>query len=238
MVMAEHRVVYNAHPTLQKFHASDAFYRGTRGPVGSGKSTAMCMEIMRRAKEQVAGPDSIRRTRFAVIRNTYRELKDTTLKTWLAWFPESYFGVFNNGDMIHNVKFDDVEMEVMFRALDRPQDVKKVLSLELTGAWINEAREVPKGIIDAIGDRVGRYPAVKDGGCTWRGVIMDTNPGDTDHWWYRLAEEDRPEGWNFFAQPGGLTEVGERGLRTTPKLKTWKTCGHRPVPLVALTEVG
>jgi len=73
---------------------------------------------------------------------------------------------------------------------------------------VNEARELPKGIIDALDDRCGRYPAVKDGGCTWRGLMMDTNPPDDDHWWYRLAEEERPRGWDFFKQPGGLIESG------------------------------
>ncbi len=68
-------VVYDANPTLRRFHRGKAFYRGVMGPVGSGKSTAMCMEIMRRAREQRRSPDGTRRTRFAVIRNTYRELK-------------------------------------------------------------------------------------------------------------------------------------------------------------------
>jgi len=37
--------------------------------------------------------------------------------------------------------------------------------------------------------------------------VLDTNPPDTDHWWYRLAEMERPPGWAFFRQPGGLLEV-------------------------------
>ena len=149
-------IVYNASPTLSRLHRSDAFVRGIRGPVGSGKSTGMCWEIMRRAREQKPGPDGIRRTRWAVVRNTYRELTDHTLKTWLDWFPEDIFGAFHHGNMIHHIKHEDLDAEVMFRALDRPDDVKKVLSLELTGAWVNEAREVPKGIIDVLTDRVGR----------------------------------------------------------------------------------
>lgn len=171
---------------------------------------------MSRAQRQAPDDKGIRRTRFAVVRNTYRELADTTVRTWLDWFREEDVGKFNAQDMTHHVRFGDVDLEVMFRALDRPDDVKKVLSLELTGAWVNEAREVPKAVIDALGDRVGRYPSIKDGGCTWRGVILDTNSPDTDHWWYRLAEEDRPETWAFFAQPGGMVEDGGRWI-TNPK---------------------
>lgn len=208
-------IVYTASPTLARFHASNAFYRGVLGPVGSGKSTAMCTELMRRGQQQAPGRDGARHTRFAVVRNTYRELADTTLKTWLKWIPEDVFGDFHESDMTHRIQLPGtrdvppMDMEVLFRALDKPKDVKKVLSLELTGAWINEAREVPKSIIDAIGDRVGRYSAIDEGGCTWRGVLMDTNAPDKDHWWYRLAEEETPEGWEFFGQPGGLLEVSE-----------------------------
>ncbi len=201
------KIIYNASPTLARFHASNAFYRGVIGPVGSGKSTAMCMEIMGRARRQAKGPNGVRHSRWAIVRNSYRELQDTTLKTWLAWFPEELFGSFNMSRMTHTIRDGNIELEVMFRSLDRPDDVKKLLSLELTGAWFNEAREMPKTIIDAMGDRVERYPATKDGGCTWAGVIMDTNPPDTDHWWYRLAEEQLPEGWAFFHQPGGLLDL-------------------------------
>jgi len=131
--MARREVVYTANPTFQAFHASEARRRGVMGPVGSGKSTGMCMEIMRRAQEQKAGADGLRRTRWAVVRNTYGELKDTTLKTWLDWFPEDVFGTFNRTDMHHNIRVNDVHMEVLFRALDRPKDVAKLLSLEITG---------------------------------------------------------------------------------------------------------
>ena len=74
----------------------------------------------------------------------------------------------------------------IFLALDRPEDVKKLLSLELTGVWINEAREIPKSIVDACSMRVGRYPSMRDGGPSWYGVIADTKPPDTDHWWVYL----------------------------------------------------
>lgn len=197
---------YIAEPTPAKFHTCDSFYRGVRGPVRSGKSTAMCIEIMNRARQQQPNQQGVRRTRWAVIRNTYRELEDTTLRTWLMWFPEYVFGTFNRRTMTHVIQFNDIHLEVMFRALDRPDDVAKLLSLELTGAWVNEAKEVPKAIIDVLGDRVEQYPPKMDEGCTWGGVFMDTNSPDEDHWWAEL-EAKPPKGWTFFAQPGALREV-------------------------------
>ena len=200
----DRRKRYAAHPTLSQFHRDDSYVRGVRGPFGSGKSTAMCWEIMMRAMAQRRGNDRIRHSRWAVIRNTYRELADTTLKTWLGQFPDGACGDLNKNDMAYRVRQGDLDLEVLFRALDRPQDIKKLLSLDITGTWVNEAREIPKEIIDALGGRVGRFPAVEDGGCSWRGIIMDTNPPNDDHWWYRLAEEERPQGWKFWAQPPAL----------------------------------
>lgn len=207
------RILYVPPPTVARFMASRALYRGLMGPVGSGKSSACSVEVMAKALAQAPDASGLRRTRFAVVRNTYRELKDTTLKTWLSWFPEEDFGPFGLTDMTHRLDLvlEDgtrLRAEVLFRALDKPQDVKKLLSLELTGAWVNEARELPLSLVEALGDRVERFPSAREGGCSWAGVILDTNPPDTDHWWHRLAEEDKPAGWDFFRQPGGLVEKG------------------------------
>ena len=161
-----------------------------RGPVGSGKSVACCIEIIRRALEQKPAEDGIRRSRWAVIRNTNPQLRTTTIKTWLDWFPETEWGNFAwSVPYTHKIKKGDIELEVIFLALDRPEDVKKLLSLELTGVWINEAREIPKSIVDACSMRVGRYPSMRDGGPSWYGVICDTNPPDTDHWWSIMSGE-------------------------------------------------
>lgn len=193
---------------------SDAFVRGLRGPVGSGKSTACVMEILRRAKQQQPGHDKIRRNRWAVIRNTYPELKTTTIKTWHQWVPAHLGRWVDQGPPTHHIiqQLPDgtsLDVEVLFMALDRPEDVRKLLSLELTGAWINEAREVPKAVLDGLTGRVGRYPSARDGGPTWSGIILDTNPPDSDHWWYKLAEEQCPAQFEFFSQPGGLDEHAE-----------------------------
>ena len=201
-------VAYRAPPTLARFLRSNAFVRCVVGPVGSGKSSAACVELVRRAAEQAAGPDNVRRSRFAVIRNTYRELKDTTRKTFEQWVP-SAVGRWHEQDFTFTVDQplkDGTRMhcEVLFRALDRPEHVKKLLSLELTGAYVNEARQVPKAILDVLCSRVGRYPSKAQGGATWFGVWMDTNPWHTAHWGYKLFSKALPEGYELYEQPSGL----------------------------------
>ena len=186
-------------PTLADFHRSDAFGRGIRGPIGSGKSCACCEEILMRALRQAPSPDGVRRSRFAAVRNTFRQLRSTTINTWQEWIPERVCPIVYSspieGHMIapgidpETGQRDGttVDMEMLFFSMDRPKDVRNVLSLELTGVWINEAREIPKVIVDACASRVGRYP--RDVVPTWSGIILDTNPPDDDHWWYHAAEE-------------------------------------------------
>jgi hypothetical protein len=196
-------------PVSKAFMKSDAFVRGIMGPYGSGKSTACVMEVIRRAQEQAPGKDGVRRSRWAVVRNTYPELKTTTIKTWHQWVPPSLGRWVDSGPPTHRIADDRIDLEVIFISLDRPQDISKLLGMELTGAWVDEAREVPKAIIDGLTGRVGRYPSAAMGGPTWSGIIMSTNPPDSDHWWYRLAEDERPAGFEFFRQPGGLSPDAE-----------------------------
>jgi hypothetical protein len=168
------------------------------------------MEIIRRAHEQAPGPDGIRRSRWAVIRNSYGQLKDTTIRTFHDWFPPKLFGEYRVTDHTYIITaFPGVHLEVLFRALDRPDQVSNLLSLELTGAWFNEAREIPRAIIEAMDARIGRYPSMRDGGPSWIGIIMDTNPPDDESYIYKMFERIRPKGWRIFKQPSGLSAHAE-----------------------------
>lgn len=202
-------VFYDALPTCRKFHHSDAFVRALVGPLGSGKSVACVMELMRLVDQQEPCPDGVVRARGCVVRNTYRELKDTTLNTWNDWVMPERVGRWDEVNMTLHMVSPRMHVEILFRALDHLKDIKKLLSLELTWAWLNEAREIPKAVLDMLQGRVGRYPAKRDGGATQPCIIMDTNPCDEDHWWYRVFEEERPPGWEIFHQPSGLSVKAE-----------------------------
>lgn len=209
-------------PTLVGFMLSDARVRIIRGPIRSGTSSMCCHEIWRRACGQEPGPDGVRRTRWAVIRNTYPDLTQSTVKTWLAWFPEKDFGRFIwSKPMVHTMKKGEVHCEVVFLALDKPEDVSKLRSTEWTGIWFNELEYIPKELFDEAESRAGYYPAIKDGGATWSGVFGDMNAPSEDNWVVMMAgevplpddmpEDDRrqyewPEGWDYFVQPNGLLE--------------------------------
>ena len=184
----------------------------------SGKSSGCVIELVKRGHVQAPMLDGIRRSRWAVVRNTYLQLQDTTIKTFFEWLPEGVMGVYERSKHNFIVKaFKNVEIEFMFRALDRPEQIANLLSLNLTGAFLNEAREAEWSIVKAIIGRTGRYPQMIHGGATWAGIIMDTNPPEDDSWWYELFEEkvkpgtDEPHDFSveLFKQPSGLSSDAE-----------------------------
>lgn len=194
-----------------------------RGSIGSGTSTACIMKMWLISCEQRPNDDGLRKTRWAVCRNTFPDLKNTTVKSWLDWFPEEMYGRFYwDRPYRHMIRLGDVEMEIIFLALDTEDDVRKLRSFEFTGIWFNELEFIDKAIVDEAESRTGRYPAVKDGGATWDGVIADMNAPREDHFiplmmgevplpddWTeeeRLAFK-RPDNWGYHVQPPAMLEI-------------------------------
>ena len=210
-------VEFTPSKTCAAFMQDNSRMRVIIGPVGSGKSVASCVEIIRRASEQEPGPDGIRKTRWCVVRETVRQLNDTTIKTFCDWFPVGTFGIFHKTTKTYFFKSGDVEAEVMFRGLDDEADVANLTSLELTGAFVNEARDVKANILQVLRGRVGRYPSMRDGGPTWYGVWCDSNPPITGSWFYSMLEDIDPDDgvnpkdndWSVYKQPSGRSPEAE-----------------------------
>jgi len=215
------------YPQLVAFMRSTAPVQVIRGPVGSGKSKACNMKAWVIAAAQAPGPDGLRHTRGAVIRNTYGELISTTMRTWRDTFPEHLYGnivMSKPARQIMRPKGLNVDCEVDFIAMDKEDDVKKLMSSEYTWVYINELQFIPKMIFDEVQSRVemGRYPAMKDGGPTWHGMWADMNAPADDHfipmmtgeveWPEGMSEEDRatltwPAEWDYIMQPPGLLQI-------------------------------
>jgi len=221
-------------PVAREFMKSDDFFRGLMGPVGSGKTVCCCVELFRRALEMPKDKTGTRRSRWAIVRNTTPQLKTTTVKTWLEWFPEDVFGKVNwTPPFTHHIRppGSDLDLEVIFLALDNDKDIRKLLSLELTGVFINEAREVPKSIIDGCTQRVNRFPSRRSmSEPFWSGVIADTNAPPAEHWWPIMAGDTlppewmsvddteelvKPSHWSFYRQPPAMLEEKDRDGKVT-----------------------
>ena len=208
-------------PTLAKYLESRARCIFIKGPLGSAKTFMSCEKIFKLMCEQRPNKQGYRKSRWYAVRNTYPDLLSTTVKDWLELFGE--LGRYKGGGIeppSHTLKFrlkdrSIVMAELVFLALDRPLSIKKLRGAQVTGFWLNEAKELGKAIVDMADLRHGRYPSAMDGGPTWHGMIGDTNAPDDDSWYYELAEETKPKGWEFYSQPGGvLRELDKDGKWT------------------------
>ena len=200
-------LVYNPPPTVARFMGDDtSLVRVMVGPVGSGKSMGAIMELVRRSCAQ-APYNGTRYTRWALIRNTLQQLRQTVLADVQQYLgPVIHYYVTDSTIQIR-VKLPDgtrVYSDWILLPLDTKEDVRRLLSMQLTGAWINEMREVPVEIVSGLLGRLGRYPSKAMGGPSWFGLIGDTNPWDTDSPYHdRLVLNPDPK-WALYHQPSGV----------------------------------
>jgi hypothetical protein len=188
------------------------------GPLGSGKTVQACQKLFNAMCNQEPNDQNVRPSRFYAVRNTFPDLTTTTIKDWLELYRD--LGRYTGGGLeppTHRLDFDledgtNVKSELIFLALDRADAVKKLRGAQATGFWLNEVKELNKAVVDMADLRHGRYPSKAAGGVspTWHGMIGDTNAPDEDHWYYELAENVHPEGWNFHRQPGGVIQQGDK----------------------------
>lgn len=215
---------YTAPPTCARFMKSESFGRLIGGPVGSGKTTACLFELFRRALEQHPAPDGIRYTRFAIVRQTLKQLKDTVLKDILDWL--KHVASYKVSDNTIYIQFGDVRSEWVLIPLDNPEDQARLLSMQLTGAWMSECIEMDVALISPLAGRCGRYPGAALGGCTWMGIIADTNMPAEGSPWHNFMELNTPADWQIFIQPGGMDDNAENLEWLTQTPETLKLPPH------------
>jgi hypothetical protein len=208
----------------------------------SGKSSGCVAEIIDRGIAQEPSDDGVRRTRWAVVRHSYRALLDTTMETLFMWLPPEHFGTFSVTNFQYNINKitlpdgTKVDIEIIFRALDKPEQVRNLLSLELTGAWFNEVREVAWIIMENMEHRVGRYPSKEVHGThpTWHGIIADTNPPDVDSTFHHFFEEKVPKDpilqakYVLYKQPSGRSAEAENKRHLIPTYYDSLMIGKEP----------
>lgn len=185
---------------------SGAFGRLIAGPVGSGKTTGCVIELLRRSIGQGLGSDGLRHTRHAVVRQTLKQLKDTVLKDCQNWLKG--IGTWKVSENTFHIEFDDVRSEWIFIPLENSEDQARLLSMQLTGAWLSECIEMDISVLAPLTGRLGRYPSGADGVPTWNGWIADTNfPTEMTPW--HTFMENHPADVQVFKQPSGLVPHAE-----------------------------
>jgi hypothetical protein len=213
------QISYTAPATVAEFSKDNSFGRIIAGPVGSGKTVGCIIELFRRSLEQEPGQDGLRHTRFAVVRQTLKQLKDTVLKDIMEWLGP--VATYKSSENTIHVEFDDVKSEWLLIPLEDAEDQRRLLSMQLTAAWMSECIEMDVGLVSSIAGRCGRFPSAANGAPTWFGVIADTNLPSEGSPWHEFMT-DVPKDWAVYFQPGGLEEYAENLPHLTQTAETRK----------------
>lgn len=205
---------YKPGPTGEAFLASRKFIKLICGPVGGGKSTVAAFDLFRRAVTQ-APYNNERRTKFIILRNTMQQLKATVkplIDQWFVTMVQGKLGAWRLTDNVFHMQFalpdgTSVSSEWWMMAADTPDDVRRLLSVEASAAWVEEAREVDPEVFSGLQGRVARFPNRASGGVTEPGVICSTNPPPIGGFWHDMMTNP-PANCQIFMQPAALLDDG------------------------------
>jgi hypothetical protein len=180
----------DANPVQRQFILSRELEAALFGPRGEGKTEAGFRRLTLHAAEQ---PEETRPIPWAVIRDTWENLKRTTLKSLLFPHPGSFcekirplLQIKDGGKTVLFPGF----WEINFFGIDSLGDLSRLQSLQLGGLWLEEpspaaAEDIGGGLeerVVTVGITSLRHP------CNWRTVQITSNYPDEDHWcWQRYA---------------------------------------------------
>lgn len=184
------------------------------GPVGSSKSTHAAMALLKRAVEQPVF-NGVRRSRAILMRNTSAQLKSTVkplIDEWLVSRVDGTLGSWRLTEGIFEMRFNlpdgtRVQSDWMMLPADTPDDVRRLLSVEASFAFVEEAREINEEVFSGLRGRLNRFPNQATGGSTHPGVICSTNPPSLGTCWAEWIANP-PEGWDVFRQPAAILDDG------------------------------
>lgn len=122
-------IEYNPGPVATAAHYSRARVKLFWGPVGTSKTSWLCWRVYGMARRAAKKGKSLR---ALLLRDTYRNLADSTLQTWLRWFPDG-----QSGRLVRSVPADFVfttpdgrEHTVLFRHGQTARDASDFLGTE------------------------------------------------------------------------------------------------------------
>lgn len=183
---------YDPLPVFEPFHATAAYEAAMIGGYGSGKSVALCAELLKQALQQ---PGS----EWLLARQTIPSLRDTTEKTFLDMLPPGFLKeskVMRGGNHVQQITLPNGSL-IHFSGLD---DWRKLKSLNLAGFFLDEVDEIAKETYEGLLTRVRQvHPlaaAARNGAgkIQQRMVRVSMNPNGHDYYWEHFIQHQQREG--------------------------------------------
>ncbi len=146
-------------PVALGAHRSKATVKLAWGPLGTAKTTWLCWRAQAIAARAAKAGYS---ARMLFVRDTYRNLIDSTFQTWLSWFPDkSAAGFVSQSEPIDfKLNVGGRYHDCLFRHAQTEQDASMFLSTEYDGIFLEEIapaylpgqKKVSPGIAEGVFD--------------------------------------------------------------------------------------
>jgi hypothetical protein len=178
-------VVYDPLPSGLKFHLLNTRFKGFSGPVGSGKTEALCQEALRLA--YVNGP-----LLGLIGAPTYRMLADVTRMKFLEFLERNEIPhTFHKSD--NSLYLDECGAKIIFRSLDQPT---RLVGTTLAWFALDELTYSKEDSWRRLEARLREPRAVEPVGCAvW-------TPKGFDWVWKRFIGPEKVAGYGaIFAKP-------------------------------------
>lgn len=150
---------------------------------GEGKSAGLVWAIFYHTRHNPGA-------RWIVIRDTWENLRRTTLNEFFYWFPEgpNGFGTWKEKDKTFtwNTTRTGLSGEVVFMGVESDVDASKIASMPLAGVAIDEpsgAAGESSGVSEFVFETA--VAQLRQPGMNWYAVKLAQNNPDESHWTYR-----------------------------------------------------
>ncbi|MEM6650966.1 MAG: hypothetical protein AAF582_00105 [Pseudomonadota bacterium] len=189
-------------PLAEEFYWSNADLHFIQGPVGSGKTTTLLKMLLRRAVEMPRSSiDGVRRYKVLFIRETYRQIWQTTIPSYLEVYPRD-MGEWSGGKgnpVTHVIRFRDEWGEIEFIAefgAFGDNVVQSLRGYQATDIVLNEMDTMPVEVLTVGIGRIDRYPGRQHFAKlprhlqSYGRIVGDMNaPEDEDQWSYKVTHD-------------------------------------------------
>lgn len=191
---------------MDRMISSRAFIVGGMGPVGSGKTIGFSTKFQHIARRQKGKINSagqlIRKSRFAMIRDTYPNLDRNTIPSWNKVIPRHVGRFTMSSPRVHRFSMvlqrdghildqqakpiDICDVEVEFRAIGDQTVEDALRGLEVTAALVNEADRTHPDILTFLAGRVGRFGDLDPDLVVDPQILLDLNGCDDENWTHKV----------------------------------------------------
>jgi hypothetical protein len=214
-----HKTTFVPNPIQRSFITSQAKSDLYSSRMGEGKSTGLVWSILYHSRHNPGA-------HWCMIRDTWENLRATTLKSFMDWFPPGVYGTWHEGKKTFTWASGIAEGDVVFLGMDDAADSSKLMSRELAGFAMDEPSPGAGsgGIDEMIFDMA--MSRLRQSGMKWYGSKLAENNPDETHWTYKkFVIEGHDNGYKLW-QPAAPENINHLPATYYEDLR--KLWSHRP----------